>query len=187
MVERAHSGWVAGLLAGLAAACGGPVGEAPDGGGGSAPVPEGALFDPTRWAEASAAEDPFEDRPAAVDCGPGGFGLEAGVLEVETEICGYLTAAQPLPADLPAGAVVTSVVWHLQLVSDPPATGHVALQIGEHRLFEAHPAIPGPEMVYPVEWTVPEDLPAGTPAYFHVHNHGYNSWRLGPVEAKPGP
>ena len=147
-------------------------------------LPEGPLLDPARWVAAPAEADPIEDRPAEVTCPAGGFGAEATVFEVETQICSYLTATQPLPAALPAGARLESVVWHLALVADPPAEAHVALRVGPHTLFDARIPTPTPEAVYPVAWTIPEDLPAGTPVYFHLHNHGYNSYRLGPVEAK---
>lgn len=173
-----------GLGAGLALACGGPEGSAPDAGPRDVAVPEGELFDPGGWTAVSADADPFGDRPAEVACHVGGYGPEGLVFEVETDICGYVTATQALAAPIPAGAHLTSVVWHLALTNEAPATGHIALRVGEHLVFEARPQIPGPEAFYTIDWAVPEDLPAGTPAYFHVHNHGYNSYRLGPVEAK---
>lgn len=174
----------AGLL--VLGACGGEPPPETDAGT-PAPIPEGPLLDPNAWTIVEAADDPFDDRPADVDCRVGGFGPEAGIFEVETDICPYLTAVQPLPADIPAGAKLTTVVWHLALFAEAPARGHVAVQVADTLVFETAPPIPGPEGVYPVEWIAPEPLPAGTPVYFHVHNHGYNSWRLGPFEAKSGP
>jgi hypothetical protein len=148
------------------------------------PLPVGPLFDPLLWEAVDAAQDPFTDRPAEVTCPPGGYGAEASVFEVETRICSYVTVTQPLPAALPAGARLESVVWHLALISDAPAEAHVVLRVGTWDAFEARIPVPTPEAVYPVDWRIPEDVPAGTPVYFHVHNHGYNSYRLGPVEAK---
>ena len=159
------------------AACGGSAAEPPA-------VPTEPLVDPALWLPTTADNDPFDDRPDDPACSAGAYGVESGVFEVETSYCDYLTATQPLKVALEAGVQISTLVWHLALINETPAEGHVALQIGQHLVFEARPPIPGPERAYPVLWSLPEALPAGTPAYFHVHNHGYNSWRLGPVEAK---
>lgn len=162
----------------LGTCCGGTPAEPP------VDLPQGPIFDPGAWTLTSAQDDPFADRPDPVQCAVGGYGVEAGVFEVDTSFCGYLTAVQPLPVDLPAGARLKSLIWHLALLNDTPAQGHVALRLGEHLVFEARPPIPGPEAAYPVDWALPEALPAGTLTYFHIHNHGSNSWRLGPIEVK---
>ena len=166
----------------LVAACGGPA-SGPD----PAALPDGPILDPMAWRPAIAAEDPFEDRYADPGCSAGGYGVEGTIFEVETDLCAYLTATQPLPVDLPAGVTVETLVWHLALFATEPAQGHVALRIGEHMVFDQRVDIPGPEQVYPVTWTTPQDLPAGTQVYLHVHNHGYNSWRLGPTEVSAPP
>lgn len=143
-----------------------------------------ALLSPEGWRVAEAAEDPFEDRPPDTACTIGGYGPEAGVFEVETDLCGYITAVQPLPVGLPAGAELSGLVWHLGLFAQTATRAHIALRIGPHTLMEARPAVPGPEAFYPVQWTAPVDLPIGTPAYFHVSNHGTNSYRLGPLAVR---
>lgn len=167
-------------LAALLAGCGGEEMSGFD----PADLPPGPILDPAAWTETSATEDPFTDRYADPNCAAGGYGVEGTIFEVETELCAYITATQPLPVDLPAGVQVETLVWHLALFATEPAEGHVALRIGEHTVFDQHMAIPGPEQVYPIAWTVPEDIPMGTQVYLHIHNHGYNSWRLGPTEVR---
>jgi hypothetical protein len=169
--------WLAFALPLILAACGGASTDDP-------PPFAGVLFDADKWVELDASQDPFVDRPQNAECAPGGFGAESGVLEVQTEFCPYLTVSQPLGVDLAKGTKIESILWHLELFSGEPTEGHIALKFAD-QIVEAHPRIPGPEAFYTVDWTLPEDVPAGTLAHFHVHNHGFNSWRLGPVEAKP--
>lgn len=136
------------------------------------------------WQPVSAEADPFADRPEAVTCPPHGARDEDGLFEVETDICRYGTFAQPLPVDLRAGDVIVATVWHLQLWAAERTQGHVALQLGDALLWERYVPIPGHEAVYPLELPLAADAPAGTPLYFHVHNHGANSWRVLAIEAR---
>lgn len=157
-------------------------GGAPSDGPSTVETAPAALLDNSAWREVDAAEDPFDDRPASVLCGAGGFGAEADTFEVETERCHYLTAVQPTLAAVEVGDVVSIPVWHLDLWAEAPAEGHVALMIGDDVVVDLAVPIPAEAAAYTIEHTVTKAAPAGTPVYFHVHNHGYNSWRLGPVD-----
>jgi hypothetical protein len=46
--------------------------------------------------------------------------------------------------------------------------------------------IPKPGGLIVRELRVERDIPAGAPVYFHLHNHGANSWALVEVSAGPG-
>ncbi len=156
----------------------------PAGDAGSAPWTGTVILAlPEDWAPVDAEQDPFDDRPPDVDCPIHGAKAEDGIFEVETDICHYGTFAHPIAADLRAGDTIEATVWHLQLWAEQRAEGHVALMLGDRLLWEDRIPIPGREAVYPVEVTLEEEAPAGTPLYFHVHNHGANSWRLLEVEA----
>jgi len=136
-----------------------------------------SLFEPV-----AEEDDPFvSHRPDEVNCETG-YALEIGVFEVETDKCNYGTFAQPMKVELDSTDQVRLVIWHLALWAAEPAEAHVAIQIGEHLIWEAFSPIPGAEEIWDVTLELESSIPAGTPVYFHVHNHGYNSWRLGLIE-----
>lgn len=151
------------------------------GSGAEAPSEPGPLIDPTQWTVVAAPDDPFSDRPERFPC-TGGFQVEGEVYEVETDKCAYLTASQPSLRSVRAGDRVETLMWHQLLVADVPAEAHMAVRLGPHVIAEARLALPFPPELYEVEWTTPEPVPAGTPVYIHVHNHGSNSYRFGSVE-----
>ena len=135
------------------------------------------LFEPV-----SADEDPFAShRPDEVDCEVG-YAVEIAVFEVETDKCNYGTFAQPILVELDSTDQIRLVIWHLALWATEPAEAHVAIQIGENLIWEAFSPIPGAEEVWDITLDLDAPIPVGTPVYFHVHNHGYNSWRLGLIE-----
>lgn len=137
------------------------------------------------WSEVAPGLDPFEDRPQGMNgCALGGFGAEGGAFEVETGLCPYLTAAQPLAAPIEEGALVTGLVWHLQLRAPEPAEGHFALMIDGHRVHEARIPIPNEAGAHHFAWRAPAAIPSGAAALYHVHNHGQNSWRLSPISVE---
>jgi len=146
----------------------------------------GPLIDPGGWTEATVATDPFEDRPDLVDCAPEAWGEDLpGIFELETDECGYATFTQPTLVDVGPGATVELLGWHLDLFAVDPTEGHVVVRIGDVVLLEEHPTIPGQEAIWDLSMQWPDDAPeaeAGTAAWFHVHNHGANSYRLGAIE-----
>lgn len=135
------------------------------------------------WQPVAAADDPFDDRPGEVVCPEHGYGTEVTLFEVETEVCHYATFAQPTPVALRAGDIVRTTAWHLTLWAPEPAEAHVAFRLGDGPEWARRIAIPSAEAAYAIELVVDADVPAGTPLYFHVHNHGVNSYRLLEVEA----
>lgn len=133
-----------------------------------------------------AAPDPFEaERPENIVCNElTGWHPEADLLEVDTGECNYLTLMQPLRVDLPPDARLRVEVDHFDLTAPQPSEAVLGLQIGNARLWEYRQPIPAP--ADRIKDSV-ELLPAvdggsgpakGTPIYFHVRNHGQNSWRL---------
>ncbi|MEZ4436231.1 MAG: hypothetical protein R3F65_27860 [bacterium] len=141
------------------------------------------VADVERWAPVGAGADPFADRPDAVSCPAHGYRPEVTLFEVQTDVCRYATFAQAVPVALRAGDVLRTTVWHLNLWAGEPAEAHLALRIGDVALWEVFVAIPSREAAYPIEVALPVDVAAGTPLYFHLHNHGANSYRLLAVEA----
>ncbi len=52
------------------------------------------------------------------------------------------------------------------------------MQIGDRMLWTDTRPIPGPAGLEATRVPLPEDVPAGTPIFFHVRNHGQNSYEL---------
>lgn len=169
------------LVAGLAA-CGAEA-PAPTADAGLARA-EGVL--PSRWTLLAPTDDPWADHgdPLA-PCDPLGLRDETDYFEIDTRVCGAATVTQPLGVEIRAGDRLEALVWHLDLVADTPARGHVVLAVGDHVLLEEDVPIPSAERLYDVRQVATFDAPAGTPVRFHVHNHGYNNWRLAYLRVSP--
>lgn len=141
------------------------------------------IDDPEAWEPVPAEVDPLAShRPADVFCPVATFGPELGMFEVQTGACDYGAFAQPLIVDVRRGDRLVGTVWHDDLDAPEPAEAHVAVLLGDRLLWEIVVPLPGPANVHPFDVTLPEDANMGTPLGFHVHNHGFNSWRIAAVE-----
>jgi len=166
------------------------------------------LVDNTQWVLQGPEADPWEaQRPAdKIPCGEADVLIEELSAEdtwysVSTANCGYITVSQPLLHDIPA---CTDVLVHLwQFKFSPPKSTEVGLGYevivtigdpledgGEPLLRLAGDRLPG----LPEDPTDPNDEPKSTlfyevvrtqraytkgePVYYHVSNHGQNSWEF---------
>jgi hypothetical protein len=178
------------LACALAGGCG-DSGQPSTGGETSGPVPEieGTMVDlvmPGLWVQQAADDDPLRDhRPDTVSCPLGvGWLVEPAGLEVNTGACTYASFTQPTLREIVPGAQISLELYHFDLLALEPATAHVAVLLGEHVLFEREIAIPGKAAVYSEEWVADFELPAGSPAVFHLHNHGQNAWTLASLKVE---
>ncbi len=172
------------LAALLPCACGdaGPAGD-PTGSTGPAGTtgPVGALADliePMAWEPLAAADDPFAaHRPPAIDCPYGlGWFIEADGIELDTSACNYAGLVQPSLVPVARGAAIELGLYYFDLLAPEPTTAHLAVQIGDHVVFERTIDIPGKAAVLDTRLVADFDAPAGTPVIFHLHNHGQNNW-----------
>lgn len=156
----------------------GSAAEASDDADSSAGVTE-SLVDVDAWVpDAMVPAALSGDRPATVDC-EHGFGLEDGLFEVDTELCNWGAFTQPTLASIQAGDTVEIIMLHDTLYSeDEGAAAHIAVAIGEAMIWETTIAIPAPTGYLRPTITIEEDFDAGTPMHLHVHNHGYNNYRV---------
>lgn len=148
-----------------------------------------ALVDPYAWQRLSADDDPFSDRPDAVECtdaatSAGQLGGEL-VFDVETGLCNYLTVEQPSQKAVSQGQTLKVRLWHFELTADEPAEAHAAVSIDAVPLLDERIAIPQPGELLVREVVAPRDFEAGVPIHFHLHNHGQNSWALVEVSVRP--
>lgn len=141
------------------------------------------LLDPEAMRPVSADADPMvQHRPIAVSCSEGAWGPEAGGFEVQTGVCDYAAFAQPLGVELEPGDRVDIRIWHDTLDAAEAGTGHVAVLLGEHILWEQIVDIPTASAELGAIVEVSNSVPTDTPLGLHLHNHGYNSWRFFAVD-----
>lgn len=169
------------LVVALCAACSAPdpgidAETLPDASG--APV---ALVVHDVWQPVSSSADPFEDRPAVVECEQGsGWAAEqldgVDTLGVDMHHCNYFVASQPLIGDVAAGDTIGIRAWHYALTGSGEA--HLALQIGDERLFERRIPIPADSQLIVQNVVAPRAFSVGERVLFHAHNHGDNSYNL---------
>lgn len=141
-----------------------------------------ALIDAEKWRLVDAAEDPFDDRPQTPVCPSTGFGIEDVFFEVETDVCHYATFKQPSLLEVAQNQQLRLNFWHSPLSSPQPAQAHIAFQINDQILWEKTIEIPNGAAVFEEIITLNEDIHKDDNVFFHLHNHGNNSWRLGTLE-----
>lgn len=149
------------------------------------PVVDGApraLIHHDRWRVATAEEDPWaEHRPVDVSCPPEARQPEdfggTYAFSIQTGQCPYTTLVQETLADACEGESLFVWVWNFGLTAPEKATAHLGVRLGPTD-WSATRAIPSPAALVAEEVIVAEDAPAGTPIFFHVRNHGANSYEL---------
>ena len=88
-----------------------------------------------------------------------------------------------LPIHEPAtvGDLLSVELWHTGLDAAEEAEAHAAIVLGDEVLWEAFVDIPDDARVWSLELELPADVPRGELLGLHLHNHGDNVWKLGPV------
>ena len=159
---------ISSLVPFLAAACG-------------CPSEPGPLVDTESWTLVDAADDPFPDRIAQIECEAMGYGAEdfggQRAFSVMTDQCNYLTVVQPAQREVCQGDPLVLRLWHFALFG-PEGEGHVALAIDGQMVWEERVAIPSDSGLLVPKFDAPAPISIGTPIHFHLHNHGANSYSL---------
>ena len=128
------------------------------------------------WNIVDESTDPLAShRPETVDCPEGTWFAELGTLEVQTGVCNYFSATQPMAVDLEEGDHVHGLFWHNAL-SGEGGEGHIALLIDERIIWQQTVMTPAQPELFNFRWEVDEPIPAGAAVTLHLHNHGYNTW-----------
>lgn len=171
------------MLLAFSLACRGASYNGPDNhDSGSASRTDGAvdLVAHDGWTQISATDDPFPaHRTDTHTCDPSGILPEDGVLEVNTEDCGYAVLGQEILHDIQPDDWIELLMYHSALSSvDSPAEAHFSLWIDEEEFWGRTMSIPAAAEIYLVPMQVDWTLAAGTQARVHLHNHGGNSWRV---------
>lgn len=141
------------------------------------------LLDPAALKPVEADADPLHNhRPAEVDCPVAAWGPEGGGFEIQTGVCNYAAFDQALPIAINEGDALQIILWHDFLDAAEPATAHVAVWLDTTVVWETEVSIPGFsksfDVIVPIDWTPSPDARLGV----HLHNHGFNSWRVVSVD-----
>ena len=155
---------------------------------GSPPTPNGEameLVTAVLWVPQAPDDDPFPaHRPDTESCEVG-WEVEFEALEVNTDRCTYGAFDQPALSEVAPGDAVVIDLWYDDLWAPEPAEAHLAFGTGDAAWWELHLAVPGPADVLRVEFDAPAAAALGEPVWWHVHNHGSNSYRLQSVTVRP--
>ncbi len=141
------------------------------------------LVDNYLWTEVPYPEDPFWPEAEAPDnaCPEENYAVEdhpdGAWFEVYTDTCAYLTVKQPLLQDVAVGATVVVRIWHFS-ISEGDTAFHLAVGLGEtaHIIWEIDVPVPSGSGLLYDELIMETAFSAGEPVYFHLSNHGSNSW-----------
>ncbi|HZR80786.1 MAG TPA: hypothetical protein VFD92_06795 [Candidatus Binatia bacterium] len=129
------------------------------------------------------ASDPFAPlQPPGSFCDPlAHFPEDIGGLPslgINTTGCNYLTVGQPALFGVRPGDQFFIRTWHFALDAPAPGSAYLAVHVGDDRLWSTEFPIPSPAGVGTFLVTADFEAPAGTPVYFHLQNHGQNSYNL---------
>jgi hypothetical protein len=144
------------------------------------------------WQAVDAEADPFYpvDGEAEV-CAPVHFGaeLEAGIIwfGIDTIECGYLTLSQPLQEPLCEGDTLIVRLWHFNLTEDKRAFRAALTDGSDELLMDLQiPTPAGSELVTEFV-SIDHRVEEGETLFFHLSNHGTNSWGLLDIMTAPAP
>lgn len=145
--------------------------------------PPAALIRNPSWELVPEEEDPFLDmRPADWFCDPSGHRFEVlqgrPSLQVETQFCNYVTLRQGIREPVRQGDELYVSLWHFQLTIPSGAVAHMAVAANGCVLWEARRRIPTTAEFLESRFPAPFAMPEGTPVYFHIQNHGANTYHL---------
>lgn len=141
------------------------------------------VIDHALWTLAPSESDPWaEFRPESIECPPAARLQEdfAGIdsFGVETKSCNYTTVVQPLKTAICKGEQLYVWIWRFALSGPPGSKSHIVVAIDTDVVWQAEVDIPAPSALIALPVALPRAYPAGTPIYFHVRNHGDNSYQL---------
>jgi hypothetical protein len=126
-------------------------------------------------------------RPDDWFCDPTAFRFEIlsgqPSVEVRSELCNYLTIRQPIREPVRQGDELYISLWHFQLTIPPGTNAYMAVSANGCILWEAERRIPTTAALLEARFPAPFPMPDGTPIYFHVQNHGANTYHLLEISA----
>lgn len=105
---------------------------------------------------------------------------------VDTNLCNWATVSQPLSVSLRAGDQLRVRAFWFSQSDFPAARATLAVRVGAEVLVERHVPIPSEEELLDEVVVLTTSHPPGAPLYFHVGNHGANTWNILQVTREGG-
>jgi hypothetical protein len=144
-----------------------------------------SIIDNRAWAVVDKTLDPFYEAAGgkADMCPPEALKIEEEAdgpwFDVQTKTCGYVTVTEPSQTAINEGSELFVRVWHFK-ATEGDGPFHLALALGDDAdvVWEETIGIPADSNLLFTGFVAEKSYPAGTPVYFHVSNHGDNSWNL---------
>jgi len=141
-----------------------------------------ALVDNEAWSKTLSAQDPWWGEDSAEElCEPTDYGPETtpiGLLfDVDTSFCGFLTVDQTLLEEVPIGELFrVKLVQYALTESEGPYLLAIALGEPSVTVWEMIIEVPSDFQVIDVTWPAARTYLVDEPVYFHLSNHGENTW-----------
>jgi hypothetical protein len=141
-----------------------------------------ALTDNEEWSKTLSAQDPWWGEDSAEElCEPMDYGPETtpiGMLfDIDTSFCGYLTVDQTLLAEVPVGELFRlKLVQYALTESEGPYLLAVAIGEPPVTVWETTIEVPSDFQVFDLTWPAARTYLVDEPVYFHLSNHGENTW-----------
>ena len=154
------------------------------------PSPSGPLVNLFDWTASESDQDPFLEfwsdhiRCTESDHGPETLG-GVGAYSVQTGTCNWLTIEQPSLGAVRVGDHINVKIWHFALSAPEPASARVGLATADGILVQMMEPIPQPGRLIELDFMVQTAIAEDTPIYFHISNHGTNSWHLLDIQINP--
>lgn len=98
--------------------------------------------------------------------------------DVDTGECSWGTAAQPLLGTITNGQMLRVRIWHFSQATFDAAVADVVIRVGDEDIFVEAVPIPASTGILGGEFPSPISASAGEAVYWHVGNHGDNSWNI---------
>jgi hypothetical protein len=135
------------------------------------------------WVLGTSETDPFPLRPEGARCGSESFVLEeidTGLwYDILTDECDHATVHQTTLAELQEGDTLLVWVWHYAMDHQGgDFNAQVALGTPPHVVWQTTLPVPAESGLIYEEITLNASWPAGSPIWFHLSNHGVNTWSL---------
>jgi len=142
------------------------------------------------WSATESDRDPFlefwSDQTRCTESDHGSETL-AGVeaYSLDTGTCNWLTIEQSSLSTVRVGDRVHAKVWHFALSAPEPSFARIGLATAEGILVQVLEPIPQPGGLIELDFLAQKSIAEGTPIYFHISNHGANSWHLLEIQINP--
>lgn len=136
------------------------------------------------WRLVAEGADPWPGRPSdAPACPERAVYEETGSIEIDTDLCDWVTITAPSRHQVQLGEAVDFLFFHSALAADDPTQATMGLAFGEEIVWTLTVPVPSAGGFYTPDRTAPVAVREGDPLYLHVHNHGANTYQLGHLRA----